>query len=395
MTEAASDPDLIFTVPLGPVASVTEVFAYPNIPGSGETLPDTIMHWVNQSLERDGLLSRGVTTRLLLEEGNYNLYLNGGPTVSKQLLAYTKVFPQFLSNCALAIADIANIKRVAPQLWDPSNDGWRFMPPLGLPLINQRSAQLFHYPPMNLLNPSQDYLDDAVPTRWAELMQANGMQDMDEIILYERLIDCAPIAASDTQGVDISPVLTPVDYFKDYQLAQFALMLTPSAANPAFTIPLIVCGGPPRAVFASLFSVQLGVNKTVTVEIVPGLQTPVLGANHPYYFYATAQGFNTVGDGTMIPSQCAAAGAIMIQDLIAARWQILMGADPSQDSNACLQQCTQFWNSSPQAQTICAMVQHEGTLFYPGGTPDVFTFKISMAQGTAFCQANSNNPCAG
>lgn len=27
----------------------------------------------------------------------------------------------------------------------------------------------------SLLDPSRDYLDDAVPTRWAELLQANGM----------------------------------------------------------------------------------------------------------------------------------------------------------------------------------------------------------------------------
>jgi hypothetical protein len=40
------------------------------------------------------------------------------------------------------------------------------------------------------------------------------------------------------------------------------------------------------------------------------------------------------------------------------------------------------------------MVQHEGTLFYPTGTPAVFTFKTSLAQGVSFCQANSNNPCA-
>ena len=247
---------------------------------------------------------------------------------------------------------------------------------------------------MNLLNPSQDYLDDAVPTRWAELMQANGVESMDDIVLYERLIDCAPIAAGDDQGTYISPVLTPTDYFRDYQLAQFALMLVPSAGNAAYTIPLIVCGGPPRAVFGALFNVTLGVNQTVTVEIVPGMQTPVLGANHPYYFYAKAQGFSTVGDGVMLAATCSAAQGIMVQDLIAARWQITMAANPSQDSQAALTACTQYWTAPAQAATICALVQHEGTLFYPTGNPAVYTFNTSLAQGASFCQANANNPCA-
>jgi len=92
--------------------------------------------------------------------------------------------------------------------------------------------------------------------------------------------------------------------------------------------------------YGPLFNVTLGVNLALTVQVVSGMQTPVLGANHPYYFYAQAEGF---------PAQAAA---------------------------------------------IRAMLQHEGTLFYPTGTPAVFTFKTSLAQGGSFCQSTSNNPCA-
>ena len=293
-----------------------------------------------------------------------------------------------------AIADIGTIKQATPNIWDPQSNGWRFMPPLGLPLLNQRSAQLFHYPSMNLLNPSQDYPNDAVPPGWAELLQANGMQSMDDIVLYERLIDCAPIAAGGDQGVYISQLLAPTDYFRDYPLTQFALMLTPSAANAAYTIPLIVCGGPPRQVFGSLFNVTLGVNQARTVQIVPGMKTPVLGANHPYDFYAQAQGFNTVGDGSMIAASCPAAQTIMLQDIIAARWQMIMAANSTQNPQLVLAACTAYWNAPAQAAAICATVQHEGTLFYPTGTPAVFTFKTSLAQGGSFCQSTSNNPCA-
>ncbi len=393
-TESAK-PLLVFTVPLGNALEVAACFSYPNIPGSSESLCDTIMHWVTQSLDRDGLIAQGVSARIETDRWTYTLYLSGSAAVSNQLLQYTKVLPQFLTNCGVGILDMENVIEANPAIWDPQKNGWRPMFPMGLPLINQRSAQLFHYPPMNLLDPSRDYLDDAVPTRWAELLQANGMANMSDIVLMERLIDCAPVAAGDDQGTYISQVLTPIDYFKDYQLAQFALMLTPSEANPAFTIPLIVCGGPPRAVFSSLFNVTLGVNQALNVSIVPGLTTPVLGANHPYYFYAQAQGFATVGDGQMIAATCPKAQGIMQQDLVAARWQMVMATDPSQDSAAVLADCTSYWNAPAQAATICAMVQHEGTLFYPTGTPAVFTFNTSLAQGALFCEENANNPCAG
>jgi hypothetical protein len=71
-----------------------------------------------------------------------------------------------------------------------------------------------------------------------------------------------------------------------------------------------------------------------------------------------------------------------------------MSADPTQDPATVLATCTAYWNDPAQAPVICAMVQHEGTLFYPTGTPAVFTFKTSPAQGAAFCAAHANNPCA-
>jgi|GEM_PF-4234970 len=95
-------------------------------------------------------------------------------------------------------------------------------------------------------------------------------------------------------------------------------------------------GGPPRAVFGSLFNVTLGANQAMSVNIISGMTTPVLGADHPYYFYAQAQRFNIVGDGTMIAANCPSARAIMIQDLVAAWWQMVMASDPSQNPQTVL-----------------------------------------------------------
>ncbi len=47
-----------------------------------------------------------------------------------------------------------------------------------------------------------------------------------------------------------------------------------------------------------------------------------------------------------------------------------------------------------QAAQLCALVEHEGSLFYPTGNAADFTFKISLEQGASFCSANGNNPCA-
>lgn len=387
-----ADPLLVYPVPLGTTAQATALFSYPNIPGSPASLTDTILHWVNQTLSRDGLTQWGASATVDTAGSTCTLYLQGPSIVSNALLRLAKLLGQFLANGALALADITAIQSQNPAIWDPQKNGWRYMLPWGLPLLNQKSVLLFHYPPMNLVNPSQDYLDDAVPARWTELLAANGVSDVSTSALMQRYLDCAPIAAGDDQGTYISQVLAPIDYFKDYQLAQLALFLQPQ--NSGYTIPIMVCGSPPRQVFGSLFNVTLGVNQAMIVEVVPGLKTPVLGANHPYYFYAQAQGFDTVGSGIMLPSGCAKASQIMVQDLIAARWQIAMSADPTQDPAAVLATCTAYWNDPAQAPLICAMVQHEGTLFYPTGTPAVFTFKTSLAQGTAFCAAHGYNPCA-
>src|SRR5205823_1550959 len=109
--------------------------------------------------------------------------------------------------------------------WDPQGAGWRFFLPLGMPLLNQRSLQFFHYPPIRLLETMQDYLNDPVPVRWEELLAANGVAAEAERPLYEAVVDATPIAAPDDQGTQTLPDgttvhLIPIDYFHEYQKAQ-------------------------------------------------------------------------------------------------------------------------------------------------------------------------------
>ncbi len=384
---------LVFSIPLGSADMLTQLFSYPNIPGGTDSLADTIGHWFSQTLDRDGLTAQGATFNVQVDASGYTLNLVGPPPIGNDLLVYQQRLPQFLANGWTAVSsDIPAIK--AANLWDPQNNGWRFMLPLGMAMVRHRALQLYHYPPINLLDPDRDYLNDAVPVRCDELLAANGITDPAALALYSRVIDCAPIAAGDDQGTYISPTVTPKDYFANYQKAQISLLLNLDSNNQTYSIPMVVYGAPARTVFQTLFGVTLGVNQATTIQILPGVTTPVLAANHPYYFYAQAQGFNTVGDGKMIPAQCPAAQKLMVQDLIAACWLANMGEDPTRDPQAVLSAAGAFWTAPAQAAQVCALVQHEGSLLFQNGNPAYFSFPTSLQQGATFCQANANNPCA-
>jgi hypothetical protein len=381
------------SVSLGDADRLTQLYSCPNVPGSGATLSDTILHWFQQTLDRDGYVAQGVSASARQDGSSLVLDISAAGDLPPGVTTYQTRLPSFLANGAAALfTDIPAIKTAG--LWDPTSDGWRFMLPLGMAMVNPLGLQLFHYPPMNLLNPSQDYLNDAVPARWTELLEMNGAVDLGVQQRLNVVIDSAPIAASDDQGTNISPTVTPTDFFKNYQLAQLTTLLTPSALSPAYSIPLMVYGAPARGVFSELFGVSLAVNQAATVEIVSGLTTPVLAANHPYYFYAQAQGFKTVGSGKLLPANCAGAQKIMVQDLIAAGWQLSMAFDPTQDPASVLKTYTTLWTDPSFAAIVCTLVQHQASLFYPTGNPATFTFQLSIEAAAEFCLAHNSNPCA-
>ena len=369
------------------------LFSYPNIPGTTEPLADTILHWFRYTLDRDGV-GKEAKASIQIDGSHYSLILDGPASLDKVFAIYQERLPKLLASGLTALTkSIPLIKEKG--LWDPKKDGWRFFLPLGLPMANQRSVQLFHYPPIKLLNPLRDYLNDPVPVRWGELLEANGIKGDPEAYLLETVIDSAPVAASDDQGEFISPMLTPDDYFEQYQRDLLPLLLNPAPQGRGFTVPLIVLGGPAREVFTTLTGVKLGVNQTAIVELVPGLKTAALAANHPYYFYAQAQGFTTVGSGKMLPDGCPKARPIMLADLISARWQVLMAENPTEDPKAVLDKCIAYWNDKERAETVCAFVQRHGSLYYEGGDPSKFRYLLSLEEGKKFCKEHDNNPCAG
>ena len=312
---------------LGNEESVKLAFSYPNIPTKKQSLADTVLHWCEQMLERDGFKAKVVKAEIIIQEkdeqievkskeavvGPVNveakinlskshvyLQLEGDETLAADFAIYAERLPKLLNIGLKALND------VFPKLdkdgkWDPEDTGkWRFFLPLGLPMVKQKSLQFFHYPPIRLLDPMQDYLQDPVPVRWEELLMANGLITKAQTRFYETVIDATPIAAPDDQGSKVPKNkdkfkygLIPIEYFTQYQKDLVELLLNDSAFDSEFTIPIVIYGKHPREEFETVFlkdtGQKLGINKVAIAEIIPGKKTAVLAANHPYRFYAQGQ----------------------------------------------------------------------------------------------------------
>ncbi len=389
---------------LGREANLEKLFAYPNIADSDESLAETILHWFGQTLERDDLKTLDADATCSRQGEEYVLILSGPAALATQFEQYGARLPGLLES------GLEALNTVVPSLkqeghWNPdgSPEGWRFFLPLGLPMVNQRSLQFFHYPPIRLLDPMRDYLDDPVPVRWEELLEANGVADRQQARLYETVVDATPIAAADDQGSKKSPQgdphwgLIPIQYFHTYQRALVKLLLNHSVSHSEYTIPIVVYGAHPRETFQELYldNRKLGVNRADTAEIIPGLKTPVLGANHPYRFYAQAQisKDSDVGSGKIVPEQCPAVVKVMQDDLAAARWQMEMARDPSQNPAQLIESCEAYWRDEAQQARVCALVQHQGSLLYPDPDSLQFKFRLSVEETTRYCETHQGNPC--
>jgi hypothetical protein len=379
------------TISLGAKDRLTDLFSYPNIHGSDESLADTIAHWFRQTLNRDGLENAGATATVRVEGETFYLDLDGPPALAAFFDTYGKRLPKFLDAGQQALTVIPQLQ--AQGKWDPQKTGkWRFFLPLGLAMLNQRCLQFFHYPPIRLLDPMRDYLNDPVPVRWTELLRANQIPTDEATWLYQTVIDATPIAAPDDQGSapggDKTWGLIPIQYFPDYQRAMVSLLLNRAPGKAGYTIPVVVYGAHPRDIFEKLYNVKLGVNVVATAEIIPGTKTAVLGANHPYVFYGVAQSFATVGSGEILPLNAQQIADTIIKDLVVARWQVLMARDPSRDPRAVLDECNAYWADPERNGDICSLILHQGSLYYPDQNSLQFRYRWTLEQARSICYPN-------
>ena len=421
-----------YSIPLGSADRLVKLYSYPNDPkDESTTLADTIQHWFDLTLVRDGFKAPGTTASVRVDGGEYFLDIER----SLEVAGYVDRLPKFLTHGWEALGVIEQLKTAkkqwpaglkrptADKVWDPQNtDQWRFFLPLGMAMLRQRSLQFFHYPPIRLLTGMQDYLKDPVPVRWKELLAVNGVSK-DQNPLFNVVVDGAPIAAPDDQGTQYikkngereTVHLIPISAFHDYQLGMVKLLLNTSSTSDAYTIPIVVYGTPARDQFSfdeshqnldvvETYSALWGrekkqrSNTATTVEIIEGKRTAVAFVGHPYRFYAACQ--SKVGSGSILPDKCSQAVYIMRQDLTVARWQALMADDPAADPQSTLDDCKKYWNDSAQQATLCTLVQHQGSLYYEDPKSSdpkkalAFEFKLSIDQATDWCRQHANDPCS-
>ncbi len=393
-----------FSIKLGQDKDLVRLYSYPNKPETTELLTDTILYWFKQTLHRDGFAVQGASAAVRIEGSDFFLDLQG----PSEMKLYEERLLAFLSHGLKALEVIEELKKstVKPgwpdwlqppaedKLWDPQNTGkWRFFLPYGMSMINLKSLNFFHYPPMRLLDQMRDYLDDPVPVRVIELLEANGVADEEEALLHSTVMDGAPIAAPDDQGTfyypggynpKIPPVhLIPIDYFHDYQKAMVKVLLNASPSNEKYTIPIVVYGAPARRVFSEIYNLDLGKKNfdpldTLSTEIIPGKQTAVIGSGHPYAFYMQVQA--EIGSGSIVPYKWDKAVKAMKTDLIIQGWKVRMFKDPEQDPKDVLSDCEKYWNADEQKIKVYTLVLHQGSLFYPDPQSLVFTYKLSMEE---------------
>ena len=74
---------MAISIPLGSAQQLTELFSYPNNPDGAELLPETIKHWVDQMLCRDGFGGAGATSRIRVVGDHFTLELDGPEAVGQ------------------------------------------------------------------------------------------------------------------------------------------------------------------------------------------------------------------------------------------------------------------------------------------------------------------------
>ncbi|MBK5435885.1 hypothetical protein JFV30_03140 [Pseudomonas sp. TH32] len=319
------------SVPLGTPQRVTQLFAYPNncnvICFRPWTLEQTVEHYLNQSLQRDGYSRGKVSVK----------------TDHDQVLATFSGVPDGYGQPLTTLLDTADLAyQGASKL---NSDGkwqfnWYLFLPLGMALENRKSIELLHFPPDYSLTHFQDYLESATTDRWATLLTANGIPAT-QTPEYQTIIDIAPIAAPATAGKDLEGVYS---YFTDYQTR----MVKELSLHAGGALPMVAFGAPVRSWIKQQYGQTVAVLGLAQISPAAGSQVAVLGANHPSYIWYAANPDTYDGDEQKADE---AGLKVMGQDLSAACWQAAMGQKPASDPNVQLKGCMNTWQVTRKEQT--------------------------------------------
>ncbi|MBA2932376.1 hypothetical protein G9Q86_27920 [Pseudomonas sp. CCUG 57209] len=338
-------------VPLGSTQRVTQLFAYPNncnvICFRPWTLEQTVEHYLNQSVQRDGYSRAKVSVKV--HDGLVAATFSGVPD------SYGQPLTALLNTADLAYQGASKLNSDGKWAFN-----WYLFLPLGMALENRKSIELMHFPPDYSLTQAQDYLESKTTDRWADLLTDNGVPAA-ETPAYQTMIDIAPIAAPSTAGKELEGVYS---YFTDYQTR----MVKELSLQPDGSLPMVAFGAPVRSWIKQQYGQTVNVLGLAQISPAEGESVSVLGSNHPSYIWYAADPESYDGDEQKADE---AGLKVMGQDLSAACWQAGMGQKPASDPNVLLKACMNTWQVTRKEQTC--------ELFYTS------VRKLSQEQANAKC----------
>lgn len=338
-------------VPLGSTQRVTQLFAYPNncnvICFRPWTLEQTVEHYLNQSVQRDGYSRAKVSVKV--HDGLVAATFSGVPD------SYGQPLTALLNTADLAYQGASKLNSDGKWAFN-----WYLFLPLGMALENRKSIELMHFPPDYSLTQAQDYLESKTTDRWADLLTDNGVPAA-ETPAYQTMIDIAPIAAPSTAGKELEGVYS---YFTNYQTR----MVKELSLQPDGSLPMVAFGAPVRSWIKQQYGQTVNVLGLAQISPAEGKSVSVLGSNHPSYIWYAADPESYDGDEQKADE---AGLKVMGQDLSAACWQAGMGQKPASDPNVLLKACMNTWQVTRKEQTC--------ELFYTS------VRKLSQEQANAKC----------
>ncbi|TFY95021.1 hypothetical protein DYL61_06255 [Pseudomonas nabeulensis] len=329
LTSAVVQADI--EVPLGSTQRVTQLFAFPNncnvICFRPWSLEQTVEHYLNQSLQRDGYSRAKVNVKH--HDGQLSAFFTGVPD------GYGQPLTALLNTADLAYQGASKLNSDGKWAYN-----WYLFLPLGMALENRKSVELLHFPPDYSLTQAQDYLESATTDRWAALLTDNGIPAT-ETPAYQTIIDIAPIAAPSNAGKDLENVYS---YFADYQTR----MVRELSLSSKGSLPMVAFGAPVRSWVKQQYGQTVNILGLAQISPEPGKTVSVLGANHPSYIWYAADPASYNGDEQKADE---AGLKVMGQDLSAACWQAGMGQKPASDPNVLLKACMNTWQVTRKEQT--------------------------------------------
>lgn len=341
---------------LGSEKQVKDMFSYPNncnsICSIDQTLDQTVSHYLQQSLKRDGYA--GSTFKISRYKGFYRVKFKG--EAAKTYPARLEGFMRAGHSAFLGAQKLNRDKK-----WQYN---WRFFLPLGLAMVNNPTIELLHFPPDYSLEEVQDYLKAKTTARWGELLERNGVAP-NLTDRYQTIVDIAPIAAPADAGQALEGVY---GYFDDYVDQMLSLWGQPATVGPAR--PMVAFGGPVRDWIAQKFGDKLAVLDVATLSFPKLGNVPVIAANHPSYIYYAA---NSVKSGPDKDQKNFAIGMkVMQQDLIAACWQASMSTAPLSGPKTVESTCAANWK--PKKLETCELLETQ-------------VYNKTPQEAEAFCKA--------